>query len=52
MTVSLGIASYPEHTDDMEQLLDLADQALYQAKKTGRNKVCIWDEPGATSKDT
>ncbi len=49
LTISLGIASYPEHTDDMEQLLDLADQALYQAKKNGRNQICIWAESGLIS---
>ncbi len=43
ITISLGVASYPEHTDDMNQILDLADRALYQAKKDGRNRVVIWD---------
>ncbi len=44
LTISLGVAAYPDHTSDMEQLLDLADRALYQAKENGRNQVCIWDE--------
>lgn len=43
MTISLGVASYPEHIEDMNQLLDLADRALYQAKKEGRNRVAIWN---------
>ena len=51
MTISLGIASYPEHTDNMEQLLDLADQALYLAKKNGRNQIYIWNETVAISRD-
>jgi diguanylate cyclase (GGDEF)-like protein len=43
MTISLGVASYPDHTDDMNQILDLADRSLYQAKRDGRNRVVIWD---------
>jgi len=50
LTISLGVASYPEHTHDMHKLLDLADQALYLAKKNGRNQYFIWDESSA-SKD-
>ncbi len=43
VTISLGVASYPEHTSNMELLLDMADQALYRAKESGRNQVHIWD---------
>ncbi|MFL0198348.1 diguanylate cyclase [Clostridium sp. WILCCON 0269] len=39
ITVSIGVASYPEDTNEVEKLLDLADTALYTAKRTGRNKV-------------
>ena len=39
-TVSIGIASYPEHDGaDLKALLLRADQALYQAKRTGRDRV-------------
>ncbi|MEH6937910.1 diguanylate cyclase [Bacillus sp. JJ664] len=41
ITVSIGIASYNETTMDLNNLIDDADKALYIAKKTGRNKVCI-----------
>ena len=44
LTMSLGIASFPDHTNNMDNLLDLADQALYQAKKDGRNRANIWRE--------
>ncbi|PLY01674.1 MAG: hypothetical protein C0623_05170 [Desulfuromonas sp.] len=44
LTISLGVASYPENTDDLKQLLDLSDQALYQAKESGRNRVVVWDK--------
>lgn len=36
--ISVGLASVPEHTTNKEDLLRLADQALYAAKKAGRNQ--------------
>lgn len=38
-TVSLGIASYPKDAVTQEKLINKADQAMYQAKKEGRNRV-------------
>ena len=40
ITVSIGIASYPEAGEDAPVLLNYADQALYRAKHSGRNRVC------------
>ncbi len=39
LTVSVGVACYPEHGDDAEALLDLADKAMYRSKSLGRNRV-------------
>ena len=39
ITVSIGVASYPEHAQSAQQLVDVADQALYRAKEQGRNRV-------------
>ena len=40
LTISIGVSAYPEtQVTDEVQLIDKADQALYQAKQTGRNKV-------------
>lgn len=39
ITVSLGLASYPLHAKEVDDLLAIADQALYQAKEAGRNRV-------------
>lgn len=39
LTVSLGVSEYPTQGESMEQLIEAADQALYQAKKAGRNQV-------------
>lgn len=42
ITVSIGISTYPDDGKEIERLIDKADSALYQAKHTGRNKVCVY----------
>lgn len=44
ITLSCGVATYPDHTQDPERLLRLADEALYQAKHSGRNRCAVWEE--------
>jgi|GEM_PF-928841 len=39
VTVSIGVALYPEHAYDKSNLIELADGALYLAKNDGRNRV-------------
>ncbi len=41
-TFSAGVASFPEHATDIENLLHAADLALYAAKAAGRNRVSIF----------
>lgn len=42
VTVSVGVACSADFPDsDLTKLLSLADKALYQAKETGRNRVCV-----------
>jgi diguanylate cyclase (GGDEF)-like protein len=40
---SCGVSFFPKHTNDGEILFNLADKALYHAKRTGKNKAVIWD---------
>jgi diguanylate cyclase (GGDEF)-like protein len=40
ITASLGIATFPLHASSRDLLVIAADRALYQAKRTGRNRVC------------
>ncbi len=39
VTVSIGVASFPEHGDDADSVIEAADEALYRAKHDGRNRV-------------
>jgi two-component system cell cycle response regulator len=56
VSVSVSVGLCVSNSDDQidgEELLARADQALYKAKESGRNKVVVWSEPGkmtATSK--
>ena len=40
ITISIGVACFPDDSDNSADLIKSADKALYQAKQTGRNKVC------------
>ena len=40
VTISIGVASYPDCGKTVEQVINYADKALYYAKDTGRNRVC------------
>lgn len=44
VTLSLGIAVFPQDGDSMERLVSCADQALYQAKNSGRNRTIVWTD--------
>ncbi|MEO7674635.1 MAG: GGDEF domain-containing protein [Pyrinomonadaceae bacterium] len=44
VTISIGIASFPDDSIDPIQLVEMADSALYRAKREGRNRVCAYRE--------
>ena len=44
LTISAGVATYPEHGATLDAVLQRADQALYYAKNHGRNAVCVADD--------
>jgi diguanylate cyclase (GGDEF)-like protein len=39
VTVSAGVASWPAHAQGRDELLEAADQALYRAKRRGKNRT-------------
>ena len=49
VTVSIGLADYRDDLKSRHELIEHADEALYQAKEDGRNLIRIWKErPGQT----
>ena len=54
VTVSLGLASYPEDGSNIDVIVDKADKALYRAKRLGRNQTATYeinDDPHASSEN-
>ncbi|WP_319951823.1 putative bifunctional diguanylate cyclase/phosphodiesterase [Caldinitratiruptor microaerophilus] len=43
VTASIGIAVFPQHGTTAEELLARADTAMYEAKESGRNGVCMYN---------
>lgn len=44
ITVSLGLAIYPDHGRSFEELLQASDKALYESKRSGRNRATVYAE--------
>jgi len=42
ITISVGVAAFPDDSTDPIELVDLADSALYRAKRSGRNRICAY----------
>ena len=43
VTVSVGVAIFPDHGQTPDQLVANADKALYMAKRQGKNRVCLYE---------
>ena len=41
ITASIGVATFLEHSDNIEDVMELTDQAMYQSKRNGRNMVTL-----------
>jgi diguanylate cyclase (GGDEF)-like protein/PAS domain S-box-containing protein len=44
VTVSFGVSTLSPDIKNLMQLLNRADTALYESKRSGRNRVCVWSE--------
>jgi diguanylate cyclase (GGDEF)-like protein len=42
ITISIGVSAFPDDATDPIELVELADSALYRAKRSGRNQVCAY----------
>ena len=43
VSISIGIATFPQDADEIDQLTRAADEALYRAKNAGRNSTSVSD---------
>ena len=49
VTASIGVATFLEHSDNIEEVLELTDQAMYESKRNGRNRVTMAKNVSETS---
>lgn len=49
ITVSIGVAMFPENGKDAKTLIRSADMALYKAKMSGKDKTVVWEIPDTPS---
>ncbi len=45
VTISLGVSTYPDHSEEKEGLIHAADEALYASKHRGKNCVSLFEKP-------
>jgi diguanylate cyclase (GGDEF)-like protein len=48
VTISLGVSTYPDHSDNKEELIHAADAALYMSKNRGKNCVSLFEKKDKT----
>lgn len=49
ITGSLGVATFMEHSDDVDDLLEVVDHTMYESKRNGRNRVTLANPVSETS---
>jgi diguanylate cyclase (GGDEF)-like protein/PAS domain S-box-containing protein len=42
ISMSFGVAAYPDHGQEADKIISRADKAMYQSKERGRNRVTLW----------
>ena len=52
LTLSFGVTEFPTDSQNIYELLNLADRALYHAKQRGRNITIAWDPELETNEDS
>jgi len=52
ITISIGLAAFPQHATEVQGLIEVADTALYSAKHQGRNRVCEYTPPAGKENGT
>ena len=52
LTISCGVASFPEDANAKDELISNADIALYEAKKAGKNRTCIYSHIMGIKRDS
>lgn len=48
LTISIGVSMYPHQASDVEELINFADMAMYDAKDKGKNRVVLSEAEGHT----
>lgn len=51
ITISIGVAAFPDDARDPIELMEMADSALYRAKGMGRNRVCTYRQVSTDNRD-
>lgn len=52
ISVSIGVSFFPQDASSSIALLEAADKAMYTAKKTGRNRMCFFDNTDSASRNS
>lgn len=51
LSLSIGIAIYPQQARSPEELINYADMAMYDSKTSGKNRVSVWREAGQAQEE-
>jgi diguanylate cyclase (GGDEF)-like protein len=49
VSVSMGIAVFPDHGQTLDEVIQASDKALYESKRGGRNRVTVYASPEVTA---